>query len=367
MGPGTQPLVIARDMRRRGHDTVFVTAGGVYVGHVREAGFQVEIVPQLAPDQHHPLALVKAVKSLRDIIARERPDVIHGHNAAATLCAHIGGRLAGRTIPCVTSVRGVEERESHQWRNKIWRHVPGVLIGVCEKTRERLLSFGCPPDKIAVTYNGIDLARFDPANEDRESARRALGLEGRLVVGTIGAMTGPEMLDGPGKGQHVLVRAVAQLKDEFPDLTVLLVGDGPARHKVERIVAECGIGDRVVFAGQRFDVSHLLSAMDIYCLASIHGEFFPNSIVEAMSMELPWIGSDIAGLAELTAGGAAGWVSPPGDVDALAANLRRLAGDGTLRRERGLTGRGEVEKRFTIEKVGDRIIAAYRKAGLAAP
>jgi glycosyltransferase involved in cell wall biosynthesis len=220
------------------------------------------------------------------------------------------------------------------------------------------------PEKIVVSYNGVDLARFDPAAEDGEAVRREFGLEDRLVVGVTGAMTGPESLDGPGKGQHILVKAAATLKAEFPDLSVLLVGDGPARHKVEQTVAACGMGDRVVFAGRRFDVPRLLSAMDIYCLPSIHGEFFPNSIIEAMSMELPWIGADIAGLSELTAGGDAGWVSAPGDVEALAANLRRLAADVDLRRKRGLRGRREVEARFTIDKVTDRILEAYRAAGL---
>ena len=221
-----------------------------------------------------------------------------------------------------------------------------------------------PPEKIVVTYNGIDLDRFRPGVEDGEEARRELGLEGRVVVGTTGAMTGPaDELGGPGKGQHLLVEAAARLRDEFPELAVLLVGDGPARAHVERAVRRFGMEDAVVLAGRRFDVPRMLSAMDIYSLPSIHGEFFPNSIIEAMSMELPWIGSDIAGLSELTSEGEAGWVSVQGDVDALAANLRILVADERLRRERGKRGRREVEERFTIEKVNDRIETAYRKAG----
>ena len=83
-------------------------------------------------------------------------------------------------------------------------------------------------------------------------------------------------------------------------------------------------------------------------------------------MELPWVGSDIAGLGELTANGEAGWISKPGDVDALAANIDRLARDGQLRKLRGQRGREEVLARFTIQKVADRILSAYRDAGLKA-
>jgi glycosyltransferase involved in cell wall biosynthesis len=363
MGPGTQPLTIARDMRRRGHDTVFVSSGGSYVPVVEEAGFRVELIPELSPYRHDPVSVARAIANLARIIRRERPDVVHGHNAAATVCAYLAGLLAGQRLPCVTSVRGVEERDSHQWRNRVWKRTPGILFGVCEKTRQRLLSFGCPPNKIVVTYNGIDLTRFDPTKYDGAKVRRDFGLEGKIVVGTIGAMTGPEELNGPGKGQHNLVKAAALLKEEFPNLRVLLVGDGPLRPKVEQAVVDSGMEDFVVFAGRRFDAPEMLSAMDIYALPSIHGEFFPNSIVEAMSFGLPWVGSDIAGLGELTADGEAGWVVPPGDVAALAERLRPLLADGSLRRERGHRGRREIESRFTIEHVTERIIDGYRAAG----
>lgn len=363
MGPGTQPLTIARHMRERGHETVFATAGGPYMPVVRDAGFEVVVVPELAPDKHQPTSIVRAVLALAAVIRRERPDVIHGHNAAATICARIAGFLAGRTIPCATSVRGVEERDSHQWRNGVWKRTPGILLGVCEKTRQRLLSFGCSPEKIVVTYNGIDPSRFDPSANDGATARAEFGLEGKVVVGTTGAMTGPEDLDGPGKGQHVLVKAVARLREQYPDLHVLLVGDGPARGKVEQVVRDLKMDDRVVFAGMRFDVPRLLGAMDIYALPSTHGEFFPNSIIEAMCMGLPWVGSDIAGLSELTANGEAGQVTPPWDVDALAASLSPLVGSPELRAARGARGRREVEERFTIDKVTDRILSGYRAAG----
>lgn len=365
MGPGTQPLTIARHMLTKGHHTVFATSGGPYTPVVQEAGFKVEIVPDLAHDRHGPASVVKGVSHLASIIRSERPDVIHGHNAAATIYGYLGGLMAGSRVPCVTSVRGVEERETHQWRNQIWKRVPGMLLGVCEKTRDRLLSFGVPREKIVVTYNGIDLDRFSPAAEGRDANRAELGLTGKIVIGTTGAMTGPEHLDGPGKGQHHVVEAAAKLRDRFPNLAVLLVGDGPARAKVEAVVDRLSMRSHVTFTGMRFDVPKMLSAMDIYCLPSIHGEFFPNSIIEAMSMKLPWVGSDIAGLSELTAQGEAGWVSAPGDVNALADNLAKLAADPQLMKVRGETGRREVEERFTIEKVTDRILEGYRAAGFS--
>lgn len=362
-GPGTQPLSIAREFATRGHETVFVTGGGEYVPKIEATGFKVYIVTELAPDKHRLSEAFKGIIKLRSIIISEKPDVIHGHNAAATLYASFAARLARQFIPCVTSVRGVEERSTHQWRNYIWRLLPGRLLGVCDKTRVRLEAFGCSPDKIDVTYNGVDLARFDPEKHNREEARKILGVEQRHVIGTVGAMTGPTWLSGPSKGQHNLLKAASALLGDYPDVAVVLVGDGPARKSLENLAAELSIKERVYFTGRRFDVERLIPAFDIFVLPSIFGEFFPNSIIEAMAMRRPWIGSDIAGLSELTAGGRAGQVLPPNDVTALAYHLGRLLADRDLQRVRGLRGRQEVEQRFTISRVADRILSAYDKAG----
>lgn len=362
-GPGSQSFTIAQELRGRGHSVSFASSGGAYVPTIREGGFAVHVIPQLAHDQHTPLAIAVAIRKLAGIIRAEKPEIIHGHNAAATMCAFIAGLSVGRRIPCVTSVRGVEERASYSWRNGIWKRLPGYLLGVCMKTKERLLGFGVPEDKIVVTYNGADTSRFDPSRMESEVTRRELGLEGKIVVGTTGAMVGPDFLDGPSKGQHKLIEAVGRLKDKHPNLHVLLVGDGPRRKEAESAADAAGIRDRVVFAGKRFDVPEMLSAMDIYCLPSIWGEFFPNSIIEAMCMGKPWIGSRIAGLPELTADGSAGWLVEPGDVDGLVEKLDTLASDQSLRNLMGEAGRAEALERFTIDKVTDRILGAYRKAG----
>lgn len=364
MGPGTQPLVIAREMRSRGHTVSFATSGGVYTEKVKEADFKVHIVPGLAPDKHRLLSVFDTILKLRRIIRAEKPDVIHGHNATSTILAVLAGYLLGRKISAVTSVRGVEERSTHQWRNKIWIMTPGILLGVCEKTRQRLINFGVSSRKIFVTYNGVDLERFNPDLINRETERRKLGISEKLVVGTVGAITGSEAIGGPGKGQHILVKALHELRDRHPDLVVLLVGDGHGRKMVEALANELKLTERVIFVGRRFDTPELLSAMDIYCLASIYGEFFPNSIVEAMAMGLPWVGSDIAGLSELTANDEAGWVSPINDVKALAANIDKLASNRRLRETRGAMAKSEVVENLSIEKVCDRVFRGYQLAGL---
>jgi glycosyltransferase involved in cell wall biosynthesis len=350
-------------MRRRGYDTEFATSGGVYVDVVRNAGFIVHIIPELDQSRHNIYDALKGVNKLRQVIRDISPKVIHSHNAAATIYAWAAAISLGSSIPCVTSVRGVEERSTHQWRNKVWLITPGLLLAVSENTKARLKKFGVSNRKIRVTYNGVDLNRFNPDIIDRRRQREILNLSDKIVIGSVGAMVGPKDLDGPSKGQHILVRAISNLKNKYPNIAVLLVGDGSHRILVEEECRRLGVQSYVNFVGRRFDIPEMLSVMDIYCLASIHGEFFPNSIIEAMAMGLPWVGSDIAGLGELTFGDKAGWVSPIADVERLSNNIERLIENSDLRSSMGAFGKAQVIEKLSITTVCNCIINAYKEAG----
>jgi glycosyltransferase involved in cell wall biosynthesis len=211
------------------------------------------------------------------VIRNEKIDVVHGHNAAATMYGWLGGVLAGRHLPAATSVRGVEERATHQRRNRIWRLLPGSLIAVCEKGRERLVSFGVPNERILVSYNGVDLSKFDPDSADRATVRAELGLKDEIVVATVGAMVGSVDWEGPSKGQHLLVQALAQLQDRLPSLRVMLVGDGDMRSFVEETARRLNVADKGVV--RRTSLSTRRDCWrrpDIYCLPSVAGDFSPT-------------------------------------------------------------------------------------------
>src|SRR6185295_6992093 len=129
-----------------------------------------------------------------------------------------------------------------------------------------------------------------------------------VVIGSVGAFDG-------WKGQDVLVRAMPALRQLNPGVKLVFVGDGPTRKSVEELAAQLGVAERVTFLGFRTDIPDILAGIDIYSLPSVQGEMFPNSILEAMSMGKPWVGSDISGLSELTAEGRAGLLCVPSSVE----------------------------------------------------
>jgi glycosyltransferase involved in cell wall biosynthesis len=354
-GPGTQALTIARELRARGHEVEFLACGGALQPEIEAAGFPFHVVPGFRFGERGPIKSVKAIASIARILRERQFELAHGHNATSIQLAYLASMRNGQRIPLVQSVRGVELRKWFQWRNWIYKISPARLLAVCDFTRQTLASFGVPLDRISVTYNGIDPSRFNPQTVDRQKKRNEFGVQDKVVVGHIGAMNG-------FKGQDLLVEAISRVSNRFPKVAALLVGDGPQREFTERRARELGVSDRIHFAGMRFESPEFHAAFDIYAQPSVKGEMFPNSIVEAMSMKTPWIGSDISGLSEMTANEKAGWVTAPGDVDALAANLVKLLEDDELRKTRGENGYNEVMQRFTIQHVVARIEHVYQEA-----
>lgn len=352
-GPGTQSLTIAVELRRRGHSVVFCSSGGVLSNHVREHGFELVIIPTLAVSRRDPISTFKTITALARIIRRQRIDIVHAHNAASAYCAYVAQFLAFRRIGVVHSVRGIELRSTHQWRNLIYRFYPPHILAVSQFTKRELLKIGAREDKIQVSYNGVDTEKFYLADRAATAARSP----GRdLVIASVGAFDG-------WKGQDVLVRALPGLLKLNPDVRIVFVGDGPTRKSVEEVAAHLGVSDRVTFLGFRTDIPNILADVDIYSLPSTQGEMLPNSILEAMSMGKPWVGSDISGLSEMSADGKAGLMCEPSSVESLVSQLGKLVTDVDLRDRMGKAARAEIIAKFSVSKVVDTVVRAYQRTG----
>jgi glycosyltransferase involved in cell wall biosynthesis len=356
-GPGTQSLTIATELRRRGHVVSFCGSGGLLAPLIRDTGFEFETIRSLALDRRDPVNAMRAIFAIARLLKKEGIEVVHAHNAAATYLAWMASNLGLHPVRLVHSVRGIELRESHSWRNWIYKLYPADMLAVSEFTRRELIRLGADGRRIHVTYNGTNLDRFDPDKVSGQSIRSEFGLEHAIVLGHVGAFSG-------AKGQQNIVRVVARLVNRYPRIRALLVGVGAARPNVEKLAEDLGVAEKVVFAGFRTDIPQFQAAFDIYLQPSTWGEMFPNAIVEAMSMRNPWVGSDISGLAELTADGGAGTVVPPDDIDALVAAIEPLVASPELRLLRGTAGRLEVEERFTIGAVVDRIETVYNRSSI---
>jgi glycosyltransferase involved in cell wall biosynthesis len=285
-------------------------------------------------------------------LATHPADVFHCH--VGTGAENWGGvRLARRAgCPAVVQTQHLPyELANPRKRRAFHVAIQGVdrLIAVSEGLRRSYERIGVPPERFTTVPNGVAPLR-DPIG--RPAARAALGLDPvQPVVLTVGRLTHM-------KGQWHLVDAVPALLARFPELAVVLVGDGPLREALEKRAAALGVGPAVRFAGHRSDARQLLAAADVFALPSRH-EGMPLVALEAMEAGLPVVGTRVTGTEEVVADGATGALVRPGDPAALAAALGRLLADPELRLRQGAAGRARYLACHTRERMARDTAAVY--------
>ncbi len=356
-GPGTQSLEIAKEMKKRGYETIFASSGGVMEKEISKF-FKHITIPTLAITKRDPFSTIKNILEIRKIIINEKIDIIHGHNAAATYCAYLAGKFSGRRVKTTHSVRGMEIRPGYGWRNSIYKFYNATFFAVSDFTKQMLLSAGVKPDRIIVTYNGVDISRFDPQKYDGDKIRGELGIpDDTIVIGEVGAF-GREKLEG--KGQYYLIEAFEKVHKEFSNTALILVGDGPSKKDCEDLAQRLGISDAVYFLGFRRDIPDIQASIDIAALVSPDGEMFPNALLEAMAMGNPWVASSLSGIPEMAEKGLNGLLTEPRNVEDIYEKLKELVQNKELRNTMGKHCYNTVMAKYTIKVICDKIEKAYK-------
>jgi glycosyltransferase involved in cell wall biosynthesis len=230
------------------------------------------------------------------------------------------------------------------------------LIAVSQFVKRSLVASGLPADRTYVVLNAIDGHKWQPGR-GRDDARRELGIAADSpVVITVCRLF-------PGKGPGELIQAMAIVRKEQPETTLLVVGhdpspDGSYRRELVSLTEDLDLADCVVLTGRRSDVPRLMAAADVFAMPSLE-EPFGLVYLEAMAMQLPVVALETGGTPEVV-DGLSGLLCPPGDRDALAANIVELLSDPDRRARMGEHGRRQVDEWFTIERQGRDIAEVYR-------
>jgi glycosyltransferase involved in cell wall biosynthesis len=308
------------------------------------------------------------VTGLAAAIARTRPDVLHLYEEPFSLIALqsvlLSRLLSPRARISFYSFDILAEGFHYAYR-------PGWFYGLVQRLVHRFADAGmscCGLGGRVLRSRGfrgpiryapmaVDPERYRPPGPDRESERARRDLRG-FVVGFVGRLL-------PIKGLDDLVRAAAKLDGEW---TLLVVGSGPEEATLREDVRRRGLEDRLRLVGgvPHDEVPGLLSLMDVLVLPSVttrHSrEQFGRVLIEAMSCEVPVVGSDCGGIPEVI--GEAGIVVPERDPEALGAALRALSQSPAERRRLGVAGRRRVLDHFTWEAVAADWLAVWK--GLSA-
>ncbi len=269
---------LCRLQRDRGHTAsvhcLYVV--GVIGEELRTEGFEVIL--------HHPPAFFRLMYRMYKSFMRSRPDVVHCHNATAAIIAALPARLAG--VKTVIVTRHGLVKPPYQMRRELKFALASRwcdwIVGVCEGTRANLLAAPfAARDRIIYIYNGAWPADTRAVPQPKKGF--TLLSVGRLA---------------PPKDHATLLQAVALTRARHHDVQLWIVGDGPLELSLRKLTAELGLSEWVTFFGEQADVSPFMLAADLFVSSSVT-EGLPVSMLEAMSVGLPALVTDVGGMGEI--------------------------------------------------------------------
>jgi glycosyltransferase involved in cell wall biosynthesis len=233
-----------------------------------------------------------------------------------------------------------------------------AIVGISKHTARTFVEAGYRSDRVHAVLNAIEPSRWDPSL-DPAPGRASLGVpDGAPLIVSVARLF-------RWKGHFELLSAIALVKRKYPNVRLAVVGsDYPAESGTTQMLKEhareLGIGENILFTGQRSDVAWLLAACDVFSLPSFE-EPFGLVFAEAMAMKRPVVALTNGGTPEVVEHGKCGLLSAPGDIDALAANLLQLLDDPALRAQFGECGRSRVEQNFTPQRMASDFAAIYER------
>ncbi len=352
-GQEVRILTEARGFLERGHDVrVVCTPESTMARRAHEFGVPAETIDI---QKKNGAGLKAAYNWLR----RNSVDIINTHSSTDSWLFSLAAR-GMRRRPGIVRTRHVGLPVSRNIASN-WLYRRGadfvVTCGV-EIVNSLATRNGVRREKMRSIPTGIDTTRFQPG--DPIAARKELGLPlDRKLVGIVAALRRE-------KGHIHLCEAMRDLPRD--DFDLVFVGDGLSRPMIEEKIEELGLSARVHRVGHQANVVRWLQALDLFALPSFGSvEGVPQSIMQAMSCQLPVLTTSAGSIREAVEHEVTGLIVPPGDVASLASSLNRLLDDEALCRRLAEAGHCVAQQRFRFETMLDRMEEVFYRVHASSP
>jgi glycosyltransferase involved in cell wall biosynthesis len=263
---------------------------------------------------------------LLNLIARERPDIVHGYMSGGNLCAVLS-RIASPRSKIVWGMRASQfDPNSGDLVSRIVDWIEARLSSIADRIIVNSVAGmryctdqGFPRKSLVHIPNAIDSLNYYPDHEGRQRIRAEWGIaDEETLVGLIGRLD-------PMKGHAVFLAAAAQLTATRGKLRFVCLGSGSRQYlaDMQNLAQRLGLSDRVLWLDARTDMRAVYNAIDVVCSASVYGEGFPNVIGEGMACGRRYVVTDIGDSAFVV--GETQVVVPHDDPSALASGIIRQA------------------------------------------
>lgn len=347
-----------------------------YIGWLRKQGYEVHIaakrnkeVPECdrfydLPFERTPYNYgnLKALRMLRQIIQENDYKLIHCHTPMGGVIARLAAKNArkrGTTV--IYTAHGFHFYSGAPLLNwliyypieKWLSRYTDCLITINSEDYGRAIKGGFMAKRIKAVHGvGIDIEAFKPASSNvKRKMRMMYGFRGNDILIIYVAEL------NHNKNQHMIIDAVSKLAKEYPNIRLLLIGNGNMQDKYSEYADRLKIKENVIFFGWRDDIYNLLTISDIAVSAS-RREGLPVNIMEAMATGKPIVATNVRGNRDLIVDGVNGILIPLDDPRSMARAIDRILKDPEKGRRMGESGRRMVDE-YTKKSVLAEMTSIY--------
>jgi glycosyltransferase involved in cell wall biosynthesis len=293
----------------------------------------------------------KPIRQLKNIIKKEKIDLLHSQGTRADFFTRVAGKLSSVPHIICTVTMPVEGFDVGPVRKGIYRLADRLseryvdhFIVVSDHLRNTLIeSHGLSPESVTRIYNGIELDRYHPHTKPVNLRDQWNIPQDVPLIGAVGRMVWQ-------KGLKYLIQAIPVILQVNPEVRFLFVGEGPLRPDLESLAHQLNIQDRIAFIGFRSDIEQILSAIDILVIPSLL-EGFPMITLEGMAMSKSIVATKIQGIVEQISHEEEGLLVPSQTPEQLAVAVLRLIQDKEFSYRIGANAKKKVETCFSAQQM----------------
>ncbi len=339
-GAETVVALLCRKQREQGHEPSVHThlRLGRLADRLMAEGFRVDL--------QGPAKLPHANWNFYRLFRELRPEVVHCHNPTATMYAAPAARLAGvrRVISTRHSLVAPPHNRQREFKYGCACRFCDAIVGICDITcvNTRRAPYA-PRGRVLRIYNGVDALRAEPGATTVAKSGFTIVYVGRLAA---------------VKDLGTLIRAFADARKQAGDLRLWIVGDGPSRGELESLVDALGARDGTTFFGEQLGIERFFAQADVFAMSSV-SEGLPMSLLQAMSMGVPAVVTDVGGMAEVVRLSGSGLISGAGDVPGMTESMLRMRADAKMRECMGARAREAFAKYFTADEMAAEYLKLY--------
>jgi len=349
-GIGIYCISLAKALKDIGHDVRVASAGGALVAQLDENSIQ-HIKLKLRTKSEFSPMLWKSRINLGSVFKEWRPDIVHAQTRVTQVLAWMVFKKY--KIAYVSTCHGF-------FRPHIGRRLFGFwgrrVIAISDAVREHLVNdFKVKKENIRLINNGIDIDKFQRhiSEKEKKAYKLRIGIKKGPVIGVIARLS-------PVKGHKYLFLAASILVKKYPDLQLLIIGDGPSKRDLIELAISLGIGKSTFIEESTLNTNVALSVMDVFVLPSVQ-EGLGLSALEAMAAGIPVVASNVGGVYSLIKDSVTGLLVEPKDSQGISSAVSRVLDDKKLTLKLVENARAMVSEKFLLSLMANNVEALYKE------